>query len=291
MSMFRVPATCVGALLLVSQGSASDPHGSGHSEGSHAAGAPAAAAAAFVKLGDGQCNGGVGGFGEFKCVGGGGCNAGGQPLKPATETGTGCAGGEYLACNELLDMTESSCENTCAKDRDCLGFMISHSGVGGGKCELHTRLIESVSKPLECYKYSDSAFSLLGHGACRSMEVTGPDAPVPGTYYGDYNVTFTLDFLACKNACEGSSRPCTGIEFAKTPGADGTHKCEVHYAALSSQRMVTFACYERESLLGPGGDGEQLMAGISGAERATTQHVLPLLLVVVVSTLLPGRCL
>eukprot|EP00929_Paragymnodinium_shiwhaense_P032939 TRINITY_DN18190_c0_g1_i1.p1 TRINITY_DN18190_c0_g1~~TRINITY_DN18190_c0_g1_i1.p1 ORF type:complete len:316 (-),score=72.92 TRINITY_DN18190_c0_g1_i1:171-1037(-) len=265
-------ASCIGAFLLFTGGSCSDGHSSGHADNSHssdsAAPAPPPAPATYTKMGEGMCNEGVGGFGEFKCVGGGKCNAGGQPLSAVTETGTGCEDGEYLECDVFTDMTEESCRTKCSEDADCVGFMVSHAGAGGGKCELHTKLIESADAPLECYKYEASEWTLMGHEACRTADKTGPNSPVPDSYYGDYNLTYTADLAACKKQCEGAATTCVGIEYAQNEAKNGKHKCEVHFQELSEERGVQYTCWKRDNAT----EADKAIGISSAATRAV--HVL-----------------
>jgi len=204
----------------------------------------------LAKIGDGQCNGGVGGIGEHKCMYGGACNAGGTPSKPVTETGTSCPGsGEYLLCIEYDNITMSGCKKACEADSTCVGFMVSHHlKLGGGRCELHSKKVTIVADPLQCYEYSkaNSAFALLGYGPCRTKVKTVAGAKA-GTYYGNMEVEWVADLDACKSACKASTSPCIGVEYHVSPRAEvlpkKEHKCEIHYEELGIEQMVTFQCW------------------------------------------------
>merc|ERR1712100_455400 len=103
-----------------------------------------------------------------------------------TEHGTGCPKkNEYLLCKEDSSITVDRCKKECEGDAKCVGFMVSHNyKIKGGRCELHSKAIDSVADPLQCYGYNGNAFSLLGYGPCRTKEKTKGGAKA-GTYYGN----------------------------------------------------------------------------------------------------------
>lgn len=200
----------------------------------------------LVQVGEGQCNGGVGGSGEHYCLLGGTCNEGGQPVRPPTQAGTGCPGTkEYLLCQEDTSINETSCRAACEADSACVGFLITeHAAKGAGRCELHTKVVEYAAAALECYTYSAStaAFTLIGRGACRTRALTA-GGPQNGTHYGNMAVRWVADFAQCRQACQTSSTPCVGVEYHRTAIASGDFKCEVHFEELSASEMSIFKCF------------------------------------------------
>jgi len=202
-----------------------------------------------MKVGNGQCNGGVGGHGDHYCLLGGACNEGGEPNGNPTIAGVSCPGeAEYLLCVEDTTIDLQACEEACAADDSCVGFLLSSNlagnadHVGASRCELHVKEITSVSDPLECYTYSAQTFQKLGNGPCRTVEETmhGNQA---GTFYGNMSVAWVSDLMECEAACEADGR-CVGVEWHSTPTQHG-NKCEIHYEALGTNQMVEFQCWEK----------------------------------------------
>lgn len=202
----------------------------------------------FEKVGDGQCNGGVGGTGEHKCLIGGSCNQGGQPFSHPTVKGTRCPGvSEYLLCHEDITIDREACHAACSRDVDCVGFMVSHHlGNGAGRCELQTKHIDYAAKPLECYIRvpGDDSLGLIGKGACRTRLPTTTDPT--GGHYGRMRVEWVVSFAQCEAACRASNETCVGVEYHRTASqARGAHKCEVHFEELSAAHMSVFECWNR----------------------------------------------
>eukprot|EP01065_Artemidia_motanka_P051956 TRINITY_DN9259_c0_g1_i1.p1 TRINITY_DN9259_c0_g1~~TRINITY_DN9259_c0_g1_i1.p1 ORF type:complete len:368 (+),score=114.28 TRINITY_DN9259_c0_g1_i1:54-1106(+) len=198
----------------------------------------------FKLLGRGQCNGGVGGTGDHKCLIGGHCNEGSAPSGHPTVDGK-CPYPEYLLCTEDLSVTLETCRSACQADTTCVGFMLSHHlGNGAGRCELHIKTIEYVAKPLQCYTYAGGVFSLLGEGACRTKEVTA-SGPAAGTHYGHMEVQWVAGQPECEAACRNNTA-CVGVEYHRSPTANG-NKCEVHFQELSRDHMSVFECWGPET--------------------------------------------
>jgi len=198
----------------------------------------------FALMGDGQCNGGVGGTGEHYCLVGGTCNEGGEPISSTTEAGTGCPGEqEYLLCDEHSSIDYTMCLDACLVDVQCYGFMLSsHAAAGTARCELHTKEIEFVAEPLECYTYDEGGFTLIGKGACRTAEIT-VNGPQNGTRYGNMAVQWVNTLQECETACTQSSTTCVGIEYHPTASTTGLFKCETHFEELSAEEMSLFECW------------------------------------------------
>mmetsp|Transcript_11916 Transcript_11916/g.21811 ORF Transcript_11916/g.21811 Transcript_11916/m.21811 type:complete len:272 (+) Transcript_11916:66-881(+) len=215
------------------------------------------AAADFVKMGDGQCNGGVGGHGDHYCLHGGACNEGGTPSQDPTLAGVTCPGeAEYLLCEESASVDHDVCKAACEADGGCVGFMISSNlggndtHIGASRCELHTTEITTFSDPLECYSYEstdlvgsgDHTFVKLGNGPCRTKALTegGPQA---GTFYGNMTVAWVATLEECQGNCSMATSPaCVGVEWHSTPNENG-NKCELHHETLGKDQMVEFACW------------------------------------------------
>lgn len=197
----------------------------------------------FTKIGDGQCNGGVGGTGQHKCLVGGACNEGGEPLAPPTVNGTGCPGAsEYLLCTEE-SINISVCGAACQTDAACAGFMLSsHAAAGKARCELHTKKVGYVAKPLECYTCGSNVCKFIGYGACRTKSVT-LFGPQNGTLYGNMHVEWVSSLAHCQRMCRESLQPCVGIEYHGTARVEGDFKCEIHFEELSADQMSLFECW------------------------------------------------
>jgi len=208
---------------------------------------------ALVKIGEGQCNGGVGGSGEHYCLVGGACNENGTPSMSTTQRGVTCPGqNEYLLCTESTTITRATCKRACEQDTYCVGFLLSyHAALNSARCELHTKKITFAAKPLECYTFTNNAFTLIGKGACRTKDLTVSGAQ-QGTRYGDMSVAWVDNLDSCQTTCRSSTpRACIGIEYHRTAGTAGKFKCEVHYQELSASQMSIFECWAcRSSVAG-----------------------------------------